>query len=81
MEAKVFTNAPNELKTLEVDVEKKIFNINGVPFGEGCTGFTIGCDASEGYKITMEIDTTVIFNGYGLNGKKHTDHTFKKHSQ
>ena len=68
---------PMELKTIEVDVEKKIFNVNGKPFGEGCTGFSISCEASEGYKIRMEIDTTVHLASYALaDGKKEVDRTY-----
>ena len=34
---------PHELKTIEVDTEKKIFRINGEDFGRECTGFIISC--------------------------------------
>lgn len=61
---------PIELKTIEVDVEKKIFNVNGKPFGEDCTAFSISADAVEGYRIRMEIDTTVRLASYGTDGKK-----------
>lgn len=69
---------PMELKNIEVDVEKKIFNVNGKPFGEECTAFSITCDAIEGYKIRMEIATTVHLVSYALhNGEKETDHTYE----
>lgn len=32
---------PHELKTVEIDVEKRKFKINGEDFGKHCTGFTI----------------------------------------
>lgn len=70
MKAEVFTDMPNELKTIEVDVQKKIFKVNGVPFDDRCTRFDISCEAVEGFKITMEIDTTVQFASYGMSGKK-----------
>lgn len=74
------TNAlipPMELKTIEVDVEKRIFNVNGKPFREECTAFSISCDATEGYKIRMEINTTVHLASYAIhNGEKETDHTY-----
>lgn len=34
---------PHELKTIEVNTEKKIFRINGEDFGHECTGFMISC--------------------------------------
>lgn len=63
---KIFT--PHELKTIEVDTEKKIFRINGEDFGEGCTGFTISCTPGE-FKIRAEIDTTVEFANYSSKGE------------
>lgn len=79
MDAKIFSEIPNELKTIEVDVEKKIFNVNGVPFGKRCTGFSISCDA-EKFKIRMEIDTRVSLANYGMHGKKLTDYSYEKRS-
>ena len=68
---------PIELKTIEVDVEKKIFKVNGEPFGENCTAFSIYCDACAGYTIRMDIDTTVHLASYNMNnGEKETDHTY-----
>ena len=81
MDANVFSNIPNELKTIEVDVEKKIFNVNGVPFGKECTGFNISCEATEGFKVRMDIDTTVHLASYDMGGEKTTGYTYEKHSQ
>ena len=50
---------PHELKTIEVDVEKKIFRINGEDFGRGCTGFSITCYGYQEFDIRVEVDTTV----------------------
>lgn len=50
---------PHELKTIEVDVSKKIFRINGEEFGEGCTGFRITCHRYDEFDIRVEVDTTV----------------------
>ena len=58
---KVFV--PHELRTIEVDVEKKIFRVNGEDFGKGCTGFRISCEAPDLFTVRLEIDTTVEF-GY-----------------
>ncbi len=81
MDAKVFTKIPNELKTIEIDVAKKTFNVNGIPFGDGCTGFMISCEAGEGFRVTMDIDTFVHLTSYSMEGKKNTDYTYEKHSQ
>lgn len=82
MEIAAFKGTPNELKTIEVDVEKRIFKVNGEPFGENCTGFSISCDANDGYTLRMEIDTTVHLASYAMhNGKKKTDRTYPRNGQ
>lgn len=58
---------PHELKTIEVDTEKKIFRINGEDFGKECTGFSIHCN-SEGWNIRVAVDTTVHFATYDRHG-------------
>ena len=72
---KIFT--PHELKTIEVDTEKKTFRINGEDFGEGCTGFTISCTPGE-FKIRAEIDTTVEFANYSSKGELQEQGTYKR---
>lgn len=52
---------PRELKTIEVDTEKKIFRINGEDFGKCCTGFSITCHRYDSFDIRVEIDTTVVY--------------------
>lgn len=52
---------PHELKTLEVDTEKRIFKINGEDFGKGCTGFQIICNRYDSFDIRVEVDTKVRF--------------------
>lgn len=63
---------PHELKTIEVDTEKKIFRINGEDFGHECTGFMISCTPDD-FRIDMQVDTTVHFASYfnkgGLRGR------------
>ena len=78
MDAKVFSDMPNVLKTIEVDVEKKIFNVNGEPFGRRCTGFTISCAAGEGFEILMDVNTTVRLFTYKMNGEKKADYVRPK---
>lgn len=78
MDAKIFSETPNELKTIEVDVEKKIFNVNGAPFGKRCTGFRISCDACTGFDIRIDIDTTVSLANYDTRGNKKTGYSYEK---
>lgn len=61
---------PHELKTVEIDVEKRSFKINGEDFGKNCTGFTITCNGVDDFAIRVEVDTTVQFATY--NGKNRT---------
>lgn len=73
--SKIFV--PHELKTIEVDTEKKIFRINGEDFGEGCTGFLISCAPGE-FKIRVEIDTMVEFANYSGKGKLQEQGSYKR---
>ncbi len=68
---------PHELKTIEIDTEKKIFRINGEDFGDGCTGFTISCIPGE-FKIRVEIDTTVEFANYSDKGELKQQGEYKR---
>lgn len=52
---------PHDLKTIEVDTEKKDFKINGEEFGRDCTGFTITCMSYKDFDIRVEVNTTVRF--------------------
>lgn len=52
---------PHELKTLEIDTERRIFRVNGEDFGKGCTGFQIICNRYDSFDIRVEIDTTVKY--------------------
>ena len=71
-ENKIFT--PHELKTIEVDVEKKIFKVNGEDFGKNCTGFSINCEVgnyNEWFRILMRISQDMIFDAnYDFKGNK-----------
>jgi hypothetical protein len=70
---------PQELKTIEVDVEKKIFKINGKEFGRDCTGFRVSCVPGE-WTIKAEIDTTIHFTTYDGNGKIESNHSYVRNS-
>ena len=52
---------PHVLKSIEVDMDEKIFRVNGEDFGAGCTGFTITCNEYESFDIRMEIQNTVRY--------------------
>lgn len=71
-EKKIFV--PHELKTIEIDVEKKIFRVNGEDFGRRCTGFSIDCsvdrDKKEFFKVGASIKATIEFANYDRNGNK-----------
>lgn len=73
IDAKIFSEVPNELKTIEIDVEKNIFNVNGVPFVGSFSEFNINCKAGDGFKIEMDIDTVVNFASYDMAGRKTND--------
>lgn len=72
---KIFT--PHELKTIEVDVEKKIFRVNGEEFGKNCNGFSISCEVGnydEWFRVLMRISRDTVFDSkYDFNGNKTAD--------
>ena len=74
----IFT--PHELKTIEVDVEKNIFKINGEPFGEKCTGFAIYCKGHKDFEVRVEVDTTVVISSYGKDLQKKSEQEFQLNS-
>lgn len=63
----ILAEVPQEIKTLEVDTEKKIFKLNGVDFGDGCDYFAISCTGGEGFKIRMELSRRIICANYGFD--------------
>lgn len=63
----ILAGVPQEIKTLEVDAEKKIFKLNGVDFGDGCDYFEISCTGGEGFKIRMELSKRIICANYGFD--------------
>lgn len=63
----ILAGVPQEIKTLEVNTEKKIFKLNGVNFGDGCDYFAISCTGGEGFKIHMVLSKHIICANYGLN--------------
>ncbi len=63
----ILAGIPQEIKTLEVDTEKKIFKLNGVDFGDDCDYFEISCTGGEGFKIRLELSKRIICANYGFD--------------
>lgn len=70
--AKIFI--PHELKTIEINIEKQIFRVNGEDFGSSCDEFRINCNtkrsSSEYIEVAMYIKSGILFANYDLKGKK-----------
>lgn len=62
----ILAGVPQEIKTLEVDTEKKVFKLNGVDFGNGCDYFEISCTGGEGFQIRMKISKEIICANYRI---------------
>lgn len=81
-ERKIFV--PHELKTIEIDVEKKIFRVNGEDFAKSCDGFVITCSTndsnglSEYLRIAMETKSRISFANYDYHGNKTKEEHYKK---
>lgn len=75
---------PHELKTIEVDVEKKIFRVNGEDFADRCDEFMLRCSAnrpgglSEWISLTLETKSWISFSNYDFNGNKTKEEHHKK---
>ena len=61
----IFT--PHELKTVEIDVEKKIFKINGMDMGKGCSDLNINFNCN-GSRIKVEAKNIIEFSSYDRRG-------------
>lgn len=81
MKADIFTESLNELKTIEIDFEKKIFKINGVDFGDTTTDFSINFVAGDGFNVYMDAHTRARFATYDVSGNKITDRTTERNDQ
>ena len=60
----ILSNVPQEIKTLEVDVEKKIFRLNGIDFGDKCDYFSVSCTGGEEFKVRMELNKRIACVSY-----------------
>lgn len=63
----ILSEVPQEIKTLEVDTEKKIFRLNGIDFADGCDYFEVSCEGGEGFKVRMELNKRIALVSYDLN--------------
>ena len=61
----ILAGIPQQIRTLEVDTEKKIFKLNGIDFGNGCDYFAVSCQGGEGFRIRMELSKHIVFANYG----------------
>ena len=79
-ERKIFV--PHELKTIEIDVEKNVFRVNGEDFAKNCTGFNLDCSANidntERYSVCMDISTDIRFRANFDNEGRRTSGGFEK---
>lgn len=66
---------PRELKTVEIDVEKKIFRVNGEDFGKVVSGFVLNCTEpkdreKDWFKVFLTLKTDIRYSSeYNLDGK------------
>lgn len=65
---------PRELKTVEIDVEKKIFRVNGEDFSK-VTGFNLSCKPSlsdrkkDWFQVLLSLESNIRYlNEYDING-------------
>lgn len=76
---------PRELKTVEIDVEKKLFLVNGEDFGKVARGFVLACteprdEESDWFRVTLNLITDLCYSGnYGLDGKLSKKEEWYKH--
>ena len=67
---------PRELKTVEIDVEKKIFRVNGEDFSK-VTGFNLSCEPAlsneekDWFRVILSVASKIQYiSEYGISGKK-----------
>lgn len=81
-EKKIFV--PHELRTIEIDVEKKIFRVNGEDFASDCDEFVLRCSAnrkgglSEYLRVSLETKSRLHFANYDYYGNKTKEECHKK---
>lgn len=71
VKTQAITELPDELESLYVDAQNRIFLLNGKPIGKGITFIQINFDATE-WRVTMECAGTVTkeISTYSKDGEK-----------
>lgn len=75
---------PRELKTVEIDVEKKIFRVNGEDFSK-VTGFDLSCKSSRNeqedwFRVILSLDSELKYiSAYDIRGKETSKEEWRKH--
>ncbi len=78
---------PRELKTVEIDVENKVFRVNGEDFGKVVEGFTLSCLIHEDkekdwFNVTLQlVDRLTYTNGYDINGSLTSEYEWKHNKE
>ena len=60
----ILSEIPQEIKTLEVDVKKKIFRLNVIDFAEVCDFFSVVCQGGKGFRVRMELNKKIVCTNY-----------------
>lgn len=75
---------PRKLKTVEIDVEKKIFRVNGEDFSK-VTGFNLSCKpslSSEGkdwFKVILSLESSLKYmSEYDISGNATSQDEWRK---
>ena len=64
---------PRELKTVEIDVENKVFRVNGEDFSK-VTGFKLSCTSTRDsekdlFQVLLSLESNIRYlNEYDING-------------
>lgn len=78
---------PRELKTVEIDIEKKIFRVNGEDYGKVAQGFTLSCLNHEDKKkdwfyVTLRLVSNLTYtNGYDIDGNLTSEYGWKRNRE
>lgn len=78
---------PRELKTVEIDVENKIFRVNGEDFGKVVEGFTLSCIGHENkekgwFFVTLRLVSRLTYtNGYDINGNLTSEYGWSRNKE
>lgn len=74
---------PRELKTVEIDVEKKIFRVNGEDFSR-VTGFSLMCseprkEEKDWFRVILNLESNISYTSeYDISGKETSKEEWRK---